>query len=65
MSNEDRVFIPEGTLDIDFNSVAFDNKKDFNKVKSDMKLACKKIMDDYNSMGSEIDFTDGTSGEYD
>ena len=65
MGNEDKVYaITSGTLDLNFNTVPFDNKKDFNNVKSLIKMSARKIIDEYNGSGSDLEFEDSTEGEY-
>ena len=57
----DEIYEITGSLDIDFDRVAFDSKKDFKEVKSKIRVAARKIIDDYNGAGVELEFMDDTN----
>ena len=61
----DKIFsITDGTLNLKFDSVPFDSKKDFNEIKKKIRIASRKIIDEYNYSGADLEFSDDTEGEY-
>lgn len=61
----DKIYtITSGTLDINFENVPFDSKSDFKTIKQKIKLATRKIVDEYNGYGVDVEFSDDIEGEY-